>query len=1133
MASGLNMKVLLQLQAKEFNKGIGQVKKSLNGLRNTFKNVAGVLVGGFGLGKAVSAIKDTAVQLSVAEATLKNVSKQAGEYGENLQFLQRISNQYGQNLIALTGSFAQFRAAADTCNMSLDDMRKIYESLTRAAGAYHLSADQSNNAMLAVTQMMSKGKVASEELRRQLGNSLPGAFNIMTAAAYSAGAITENTTAAMEDAMKKGQVAADKVLPAFAEMLNQVTANANFDSLQSSLNRLSNSWTNLVKNTNAEGMYKNMVDGAANTFDHIGNNLNKIKNIAIGIFAGILSYNVFGKLGAAFKSFYTQSVAYVDGLNASVRKTEAEIVKLKTKLAQSSGGRTGIVANGTATPIFLDPSPENLLRFTEDELKIISQINHKWMEVQQTNGKIIKLNKYQKQNLKDIHTITEVIDHELKLEAEYNATIYENLNGMEKMWVKIKNNIGAAVKAYLPLLAISAVVGVVTTLVKRLEDAEKEVERIKDIYSEFEKKSSLVTNKSVENATSLRELAKIATDTTKTVLERLTALKQINSTMGKTANNALTLKSTYEEINNEVNKWCQLTVKQSELQFHSTQKAEAEQKKYNVQAAKLAAEKRLRDKGKVWQDGYGREHNELTVVDEVFNTKDYQDYTFIKNAKDEIEQYNKIISQCDSKINELTNDVNKLMTKLDGDGGGGDGTTKNLKKEIDDYKDKLKELENQKKRGAISEEEYQKELLKTTQNTWKTIAGFDNLEAKAKALGSQYVDTVETIKSKLQQLVLDDTIKKIALKAIEDIDKELAEAEERTKEANENIAKELKNGVPKKGTRETFFDYKKSDLEKLKEAYDLSQDYVDALQSKIDALMEHYEDADIVERMWVDDLIEALNKAQKEANTLKEKTELQEWVEDVKDLKKAYDEVSYSSFKNMANSIDRLASGAHNLAEAFATLAGDELSEEFSEFFNKIDAGLSIMNEMIQLFETFNTVIKGLQATEEAYGEFKKTLSEQERIDAAVKAGLLKDEQAEELKSMVTTVSAETTKQGEIGATTTELAGEAVAGAASSQASIPYIGPILAAAAVAGIVGLLAANMSKFAKGGLVSGNSTQGDNNFVRANSGEMILTKGQQGTLFEAIKSGNLGGNGGEWRVRGTDLIKVINNTQRKIKG
>lgn len=44
--------------------------------------------------------------------------------------------------------------------------------------------------------------------------------------------------------------------------------------------------------------------------------------------------------------------------------------------------------------------------------------------------------------------------------------------------------------------------------------------------------------------------------------------------------------------------------------------------------------------------------------------------------------------------------------------------------------------------------------------------------------------------------------------------------------------------------------------------------------------------------------------------------------------------------------------------------------------------------------------------------------------------------------------------------------------------------------------------------GGIVPGSSYSGDYNLIRANSGEMVLTRDQQSTLFDAIKNGELGG-------------------------
>jgi len=265
MAGGLNMKVLLQLQKQQFDKGMSQVKASIAGLGKTIKSVAGMIVGGLGLGALVNQFKDTSTQLSVVKATMENVSEGFKEYSENMAFIKRISKDYGQDMLSLTNGFAKFRAAAKQTNLSLDQQRDIYEQLTKAAGAFHLSADQTSNVMMAVEQMMSKGKVTAEELRRQLGNALPGAFQMMAQAAGMAGVTVNGTAAELEAAMKSGKVMAEDVLPHFAQVLNATTAAANFDSLQSSLNRFRNAWVDFVENSGFEGAFKGLVDADEGT----------------------------------------------------------------------------------------------------------------------------------------------------------------------------------------------------------------------------------------------------------------------------------------------------------------------------------------------------------------------------------------------------------------------------------------------------------------------------------------------------------------------------------------------------------------------------------------------------------------------------------------------------------------------------------------------------------------------------------------------------------------------------------------------------------------------------------------------------------------------------------------------------
>jgi hypothetical protein len=82
----------------------------------------------------------------------------------------------------------------------------------------------------------------------------------------------------------------------------------------------------------------------------------------------------------------------------------------------------------------------------------------------------------------------------------------------------------------------------------------------------------------------------------------------------------------------------------------------------------------------------------------------------------------------------------------------------------------------------------------------------------------------------------------------------------------------------------------------------------------------------------------------------------------------------------------------------------------------------------------------------------------------------------------------------------------------SSLAGIPIVGPGLGVAAAAAAVAAGMANVAairsnspKFADGGIVGGNSFSGDQINARVNSGEMILNRSQQASLFNQISNGN----------------------------
>lgn len=199
-----------------------------NSLRSMFIGVVGTI--------GVKEIVDASVKLDSLNKSFAALAGSDIGGKEQLEYVRKEADRLGQSFVTTANAYKNLFAAGKGANMANEDIQAVYSSVLEAGTVLGSSDQQVQSALMALEQMISKGKVSAEELRRQLGNALPGT---MQRAAKAMGTTTEG----LEEMMKKG-IDAQKFVKAFSrELHNEFGGQADavaVDSLNGALNRLNN-----------------------------------------------------------------------------------------------------------------------------------------------------------------------------------------------------------------------------------------------------------------------------------------------------------------------------------------------------------------------------------------------------------------------------------------------------------------------------------------------------------------------------------------------------------------------------------------------------------------------------------------------------------------------------------------------------------------------------------------------------------------------------------------------------------------------------------------------------------------------------------------------------------------------------
>lgn len=199
------------------------------------------LAGSLGLGLLVKSSAEAALSFQRFQSGLRAATGSAQQAQREMKFVRDESQRLGIRIEDAAGSFVKLAAAARGTALEGQEARRIFSSVAEASRVLGLTTEQTGGALTAIEQIISKGKVSAEELRGQLGERLPGAFQI---AARSIGVTTQK----LDEMLSNGELLAEDFLPAFSRELQRTFAKELPNAVQradAEFARFSNSMTDL------------------------------------------------------------------------------------------------------------------------------------------------------------------------------------------------------------------------------------------------------------------------------------------------------------------------------------------------------------------------------------------------------------------------------------------------------------------------------------------------------------------------------------------------------------------------------------------------------------------------------------------------------------------------------------------------------------------------------------------------------------------------------------------------------------------------------------------------------------------------------------------------------------------------
>ncbi|MEE7442667.1 tape measure protein [Methylobacterium oryzae] len=238
-----------------------RLEQQFRGLNNAGSVLRDTLAA-VGVGLAFKETITASMRLEQLNNRMLAATKSSMDAQRSMAFVRQESERLGLVLTDTADGFSGFAASALRAGLNFGQTKQIFSDVATAAASLQLPGERVQLVFKALEQMAAKGTVQMEELKGQLGESLPGAFEI---AAKSMG----KTNAQFMEMVSNGEVLASEFLPKFAATLKDELGGSAVqaaDSLQAATNRLQNAFFDLGTEFAKSGVadtYKASINGVA------------------------------------------------------------------------------------------------------------------------------------------------------------------------------------------------------------------------------------------------------------------------------------------------------------------------------------------------------------------------------------------------------------------------------------------------------------------------------------------------------------------------------------------------------------------------------------------------------------------------------------------------------------------------------------------------------------------------------------------------------------------------------------------------------------------------------------------------------------------------------------------------------